>query len=450
MRKLIATIVIILGGSLAFAQLFPNGSGYSGYLSNESALAYNKQFAIDLAPYDAQTISAEVNYGSATIANVTWVDGAQSTGALTVVDYTKLSSASATAQFTVVSTKTLGGAVLRVGPYTFTSGQEWVKQNTKQLTAAAIASAITTTISGFSASANNGVVYATAPYGDAYNYWAFSSNNSSITASAASLRGGRDRAVITINGVTLTSGSDWFASVSSVTTAASIVTALNANTSLSATLRGTSGTTLAADYGVVNIKSIYNCASCNYTLTSSTPAALSASFSRLYGGADPQDVLGSSVFTKTAPHSLTLALPVLYTAGSAAIGGLTDQTTYYAIPTTSLKFQLARCSSCAVAGASQDIVVVTSTNTQIASSMHTYTLAPLAISGTPSFKWQVSNDNSNWVDLGVSSVTVTSYTYGNAQAGWDFGQMGFRYLRLNALSPSTGGLVLQTQLQLNK
>lgn len=164
------------------------------------------------------------------------------------------------------------------------------------------------------------------------------------------------------------------------------------------------------------------------------------------GGDDAAFALGSPIFTASNGHFLTRALPILYAQGAnPAIGGLTSQTTYYAVPTSGNSFMLAKYSTSAVAG-NVDLVTVTSTNSQTASLEHTYSLTPLAITGTPSFKWQVSNDSTNWSDLAVSSVTVSSYSNPPALTIWSFGFIGTRYARLKVIAPTTGGLYLNVQL----
>jgi hypothetical protein len=141
---------------------------------------------------------------------------------------------------------------------------------------------------------------------------------------------------------------------------------------------------------------------------------------------------------------------VLYpTTNSPSIGGLTGGTTYYWLPGGGSSFYLAKYSTSAVAGSpSSDFVTVTSTNS--GTTAHTYAFAPLTISGIPRFKWQVSDDNSNWDDLGVSSVTVSSYSIPPAVTSWGFGPLGYRYIRLNVTAPTTGGLYLKVPVQLNR
>ena len=178
----------------------------------------------------------------------------------------------------------------------------------------------------------------------------------------------------------------------------------------------------------------------NFPLASSIPSALSVSGPLMTGGLTPAETLGSASI-RIPSHGMSLALPVLYGAPVGIIGGLSNQTTYYVIPVDANSLKLASSASNALLGTG---IVVTSTGTQLTARV--FTLTPLAISGSPSFKWQVSNDNSNWVDLAVSSVTLTSYTYPSESTLWSFGYIGTRYLRLNVVAPTTGGLGLNVRV----
>lgn len=143
-----------------------------------------------------------------------------------------------------------------------------------------------------------------------------------------------------------------------------------------------------------------------------------------------------------ANHGLTLALPVLYSRGtSLAIGGLTGETTYYAIPVDANTLELASSSALAQAGTYLTL-------TSSAATASNYTLKPLAITGTPGLEWQLSNDGANWLTLrpAVSSVTVSSYSSPPAAAAWDLGVYNYRFVRLNVTAPTTGGLSLVTTL----
>lgn len=406
-------------------------------LVNEPALAYNNQYPIDLQANGVTSLSAQVTYGSATIANVPFVDGSQSTGSFTVGSFSALKAASATNQITVTSTSNLTNAAIILPGFVFSNGIDWATQSTASGTAVSIKLALQK-VPYLSVSSVGSVVYATATAGAYYNATQMVSSNGNIVVATPYFTGGQDNATLQINGVQLRQGTAWTAATSNAATASSIASAINAapflNTKLHAQAIGS----------VVTATSTLNGAVYNYKLQSSAPSALTASGPLMVGGDNAAFTLGSSVFNTTGGSTLSKALPVLY-SGSPTIGGLSNGTTYYAVPVSGNSFMLAKFSTSAVAG-NVDLVVVTSTNTQIHSSEHTYTLAPLPITGTPSFKWQVSNDSVNWSDLQVSSVTVSSYSNPPALAIWSFGFIGTRYVRLNVVAPTTGGLAINAQL----
>lgn len=425
--------------ALAFAARAANII-YSAQLASETALAHSSTYSVDLLATGIGSLSAQATYSSATVATASFQDGAQATGGFTVLNYAALKAASATDSITIVSTTGLAGATINVPGFVFSNGIDWATGASPSATATSLAAALAT-VPYLSVSHAGSVVYATATAGSFYNTYAMLSNNTNLSIASPLFTGGQDNAWIAINGARLNQGMQWTAATSNAATASSLATAINAAAPLSSKLKA------QASGAVVTSTSSLNGAVFNYPLQTSTPTVLSASGARMTGGADAAFALGGSAFSSPS-NGLTLALPVLYTQGSAAIGGLTDQTTYYAIPASAGSFMLSTSQSGALAGTG--LVVVTSTNTQLPASQHTYSLAPLGISGVPSFKWQASNDNSNWLDLNVSSVTMgptgTPYSTPPTSTLWSFGFIGTRYLRLNATAPATGGILLQVQL----
>lgn len=448
-RIIMLTFGVLAGIAFAsFAQYFPTGpNSFTGYLTNESALAFNRNYSIDLSTYSASRVAAQVFYSSASPANVTFLDGATSSGTFTVSDYTKLSSATATGRATVVSTSNLGGAVIQLGGYSKTNGTDWFTGATKQLTAVSLASAIAT-IPNISANAAGGIVYTTAAVGAYANQFTYTSNNTSVTINSGHLSGGQDAAYVTIGTQTLTSGRQWYASVSSDTTGTSLAAAIN--TAFPTTLVAAEGT--GANKGIVSVTAKLDGPVFNYAIASSTPTALLASASSLVNGVNSGFQIGSQIFVSTTAIGLTRGLAYLYAIGSnPAIGGLTTGTTYYGVPVTSSQFSLAKYSTSAVVNLAADFVTVTSSASNVFSSEHTYTLTPLAIGGTASFAWQSSNDNVNWSNvLSVSTNTVSSYTNPPTNAIYDFGPYNFRYIRLNVVAPTTGGLFIQSNVNIKQ
>lgn len=408
---------------------------YDAALVNETALAYNNTYAIDLQSRGINGVSAQATYSSATIPSVTFQDGTQAKGSFTVANYAALVSARASNKITVVTNTGLTRAAVVLPGFVFREGLDWKAGSTTANTAISIAAALSK-VPYLSVSRVGSVIFTTAPAGSYYNSTKMqSSTPTALTVNTPFFVGGQDNAVVKINGVSLIQGVDFTAATSNAATATSLKNGINAkaalNTVLSAGVSGALVTSTATKNGTAY----------NFALVSSSPSALSASGAAMTGGTNAADTLGSATI-HIASHGLTKALPVLYSAaGGGVIGGLTNQTTYYAIAVDANNIKLATSKVNAVAGTG---IVVTSTSTQLVA--HTFTLAPLAITGTPSFKWQVSNDNSSWDDLAVSSVTVSSYSNPPATTIWAFGPIGTRYLRLNVVAPTTGGLYLNVRL----
>lgn len=149
-------------------------------------------------------------------------------------------------------------------------------------------------------------------------------------------------------------------------------------------------------------------------------------------------VVGYNLVLSTSPF--TTATPVLYTNSGTNVSPLTSGTTYYATKVNNA-FGLSTTSTGAVAGA-----YITFTSS---SSSGNYTFSPLPILGTPSFKWQISNDGINWADytttnkgIAVSSVTMSTYFSTGTVTSWDFGDIGYAWIRLNVTAPTQGAISL--------
>ena len=193
----------------------------------------------------------------------------------------------------------------------------------------------------------------------------------------------------------------------------------------------------------------------NYSLWTSSQSALTiapyTSSSTTQGWASGSMVGGvSASFTINSPiinlasHGYTKGLEVLYTSSTYTIAPLVSGTTYYVIPLTANSLELATTSTGAVAGSP---ITITSSNTLTAKD--TFTLAPLAITGTPSYKWQVSEDGITWSDylttpygVSVSSITIGSYISTGTVNTWDFPSIDYPWISLNVVAPTTGGIKL--------
>jgi hypothetical protein len=237
---------------------------------------------------------------------------------------------------------------------------------------------------------------------------------------------GLTSATIGINGVTLTNGTDF----TSVSTASGTAKAISDAIVAHATLGSIITSTWTAG-GVVYATSTYVGTNA-YSLTTSTYAALRPSGFQFTGGSDSDISQANDTFYE-ATHGITTGLAVLVsTPGSGTLPSpLIGGTTYYGIKVDANYYKLATTTTTAVAGAAVDI------SSPIGST--TVTVTPLSLdAGSAGFKWQVSNDNSNWTDLSVSSITYSA-------AGtyiWDMGAFNYRYLRLDYTAPTSGGLSL--------
>ena len=243
---------------------------------------------------------------------------------------------------------------------------------------------------------------------------------------------------VTINGYKFCAGTTYYSCPKSDTTfffsvGANVTdTAHNLAISISSNL----GTYLAATHtlGVVDVVSNYSDGIAYAMTTSTTKMTL--------GGAKMGLGVAATVFendsiTKTS-HGMTTALPVLFATAGSAPSPLVTGTTYFVIPVDANTIYLASTSALAQAGSRIGLSGVPAGTSTIA-----YTITPLAITGTPSFKWQASNDGTYWADVNTSSVTMSAYTFGGATSAWDLSWYAFRWLRLAVTGPTTGGIYLK-------
>ena len=162
----------------------------------------------------------------------------------------------------------------------------------------------------------------------------------------------------------------------------------------------------------------------------------------MFGGTDAAYTLvsGSATVINISSHGFTKGLEVLFSTAGTGLTGLTNQTTYYVIPITANSISLATTSALALAN-----WPVVFTSSAAGTTAHTWTLAPLAIAGTSSYKWEVSNDGVNWFDAGQSTVSIptASFVSTGTVNTWDFSPIDYAWIRLNVKAPSAGGLKLQ-------
>lgn len=163
-------------------------------------------------------------------------------------------------------------------------------------------------------------------------------------------------------------------------------------------------------------------------------------------GGKPSDIdPATDLVTTLAKHGFVTGQAVLFaTVSGTAPTGLTTGTTYYVAKVNDNQFAFATTTTTAVAGTKINITALTGSGS--------FTVTPLAfsaISGTSNntgLKWQASNDNATWTDLTATqfNITVASVTYTTgsttpASTQWDFGAIGFRFLRLVIRAPNGAG-----------
>jgi len=409
--------------------------------------------------------SAETILTSATIAASTFNDGVASTANLTVVSYTALSSATATGTKMNISSNTaLAGACISgggpvVGAFNVCNPAQWALDvNYSTNTACNIARAIQATgvvLSTCSWTGSTGIIYSTAPYyGSIWN--SFGINSSSITAlSSSTFSGGQDNQSFTINGKTFLANTDFYPITSNAVTAAAIGTAItNSSVTIGVVAVGNSNAVVYATSTAVGTAT-------NYALASSSNAALSLSApvtvtapsatSVMTGGANASYLINTSTIT-IAGNGFGLAQAVLFsTAAAPSLTPLVSGTTYYVIPRPTAgtgAFFLATSVTNALAGTP---IVLTSSQTK--TTTDTFTLSPLAITGTPSIKWLVSNDNVNWIPFTTTSSgqSISTASYGTFNSTgtvtiFDFGHVDYGYLGLGITAPTTGGVTISAHV----
>lgn len=458
MKRSLLRLCLAAGMLSFFTPLFAADVSLDAAVS-EPGLTYNKTYVFDLA--NTQNLSMQVNYTSASFATATFTDGRQSTGNVVLNSNTAISSAAATATITLSSTSAsaLTGKTVTIqtptNSYVFRAGVDFPISPISSNTACGLAAAFqsfglfnsTCSLTGAA-----GVVYSTAPFGSSYNSYIITSSTPSAI-STTTFAGGQDNASLVIGTATFTINGNWGLGASAA------VTAQNLYTSINSVLAGVVLSTHSAAQTIVYATSTAVGASSQYALQSSSNAAVTLSgpvvldaagkvgTSRLYGGFNSSFTLNSANIAVVG-HGFTTALPVLYATPTVTIQGLVGGTTYFVVVVDANNIKLSSTSAVAQTG---NGIVLLSTSAQ--TTADTYTLAPLAISGTPSFKWEVSNDNANYTSLtantyniAVSSITMLTYTAGGAFSIWDLGPIDYKKIRLNVIAPTQGGVALSAYL----
>ncbi len=389
---------------------------------------------------DVDFLSMQAIYSDGTPVSHGTTGGSRSTGTITVSNFASLIAAKAQVTIRVSSNgpAALTGAILNINGALFREGIDWTIGASTLATAQSISIAINRN-SGFQSThtltASAIITASAAVAGSAFNaYTITSSTPTAIILGAATLTGGQDNAVIQFPtlGVTMTQGTDWNASASNAVTALNISTSINNNAILSPLIISSRPAVSSIIYASATFNGNFN-----YPISVSTPSALTVSGFGLIGGTDAEISSSTDRITHTN-HLLTTGLAVLLSTntGSAAPGGLTINTTYFAIYVDPNIYKLATTTTNAAAGTAIDI-----TSLPVTVSSYTITPTPLVTAAGNGFFWQASNDNTNFSSL--TSATISSVTYSTAgNTIWDFQRFGYKYLRAVFTGPTRGAIAL--------
>lgn len=437
MKRLIKTLAGGLLLALTGAKASASSWVYGDYLLNDPTLSYSTTPVLDtetLQKGPIDNLAMQAIYSTSTVGALTFTDGTAAYGHFVVVSTANLTSAMGTNTLVVVSTAMPATAAitLRNKTYTMNASGSWSLGTTSTNTAASIA-ALFAGIPGFTSSRlNSTVTVACASSGTFCNSIGLSVNTASMTVGGATFSGGADNLVVGLGGYVVTAGTD-FTPVSTATgTASAIRAALNANASIVALATNTVAnavvysTAIAAGTAGNSITMFSN--SSSVTVTGAT----------LSGGvASAINTSNSSI--RIPSHGISTGFAVLFStvSNSVAPTGLTNQTTYYAIVVDANNIKLATSSANALAGTAVSITG------QVAAGGGSFSLTPLAFSGTASFKWQSSNDGTNFYDLPLDPVAIVSTTTAT-NVMWD-GPINYRYLRFNFTGPTTGGVNIKVK-----
>lgn len=430
MKRLLLAVMLtgILPSFLVAAE-----SGTSVQISKD-AQAVNFTQAVDVGGFER--FSMQVDYVAVRPATSTVAGGKPSSGTLVVTDYAALNGQPSTTTITLVdgkNTSAIDGACVYIKGHCFQEGVHWNRLATSTMTMASLELAIENFSSEYSSTVSSNVITVTAGLNGTYsNGWAVSASTGVLSIPDTTFNNGQEAGYFMLNYVTLTEGADWNAETSSGTTAGNIVTAINANSTLSPMV-----TASTPSLGVIYIVSDTNGLNA-YPISVSNTSHLTPTESYLVGGVASDISVADDTFYEPS-HGFSTGLAVLFstTSNSTAPTGLTRETTYYAIPVDANYYKLASSAVNASAGTDVDITALASGGN--------FDVKPLAfVAGSAGFDFRGSNDGTTFYDLtgeSIGGVTVSSVTY-SANGGdlWNFTSYPYRYLRFNFTGPTSGGL----------
>jgi len=433
MNKLLISFAALVAAGMIYAS---TRSSHLAISRDAQALAFTEN--IDISKY--KNFSLQANYNdTAAVSAFTVTDGVKSTSIITVSPSVAahLVSAQASVYCNVASTTSLSGKYITINGVVFTAGS--ITQNrTFAVGASTTATAVNLALivaahPDFDATSSGSTVTIKAASKGTYANSYTSTSSGVMVMSAATFSGGLDVHTINIGGVTLTEGTDFTATSNNTNTAKAIAAAINAHATLSTLYVSTN---IAA---VVYSTAIAGGTAYNTSINSSTSAyAITGSG---FSGGTASDI-ADSIFTESA-HGLGTGWGMKYatTAGTAP-QNLITQTTYYAIVIDPNRFKLASSTTTAAAGTAITVSTFTGSGTFTFTPRSFATGAVGGSIGAPSFKFQASNDNTNWNDVQstISSFTYTADGYGIRAVSEAY--FPYKYLRINFVAPSQGALDL--------
>ncbi|MDE2099548.1 MAG: hypothetical protein KGL39_20010 [Patescibacteria group bacterium] len=291
------------------------------------------------------------------------------------------------------------------------------------------------------------VLFSSANYSNStFTDGSYSTGTITVAQTGNSLAG----VTITIGSVTHTFGVDIATGASTAAAATNLAAKINADPNLNTIIVATApvGSSIVYSSGVVDgVQANLSISSGNYVVRSaSITFGGVGGIGGLFGGTAPAYTLNSKQIYLPA-HGFTNGLQVLYsTSSNVAISGLTTGTTYYVGAVGTNFVSLASSIANERAG-----TFITLASTTTANPANSFTLAPLAIAGSPTFIWQSSNDGKNWITApSTGTVTILTSSAVVTNLGVDFGYYDYRYLRLNVTAPTAGGVFIQAPMNIKQ
>jgi hypothetical protein len=170
----------------------------------------------------------------------------------------------------------------------------------------------------------------------------------------------------------------------------------------------------------------------------------------MYGGLTSSYTINTAVINLPL-HGYGTGFGVSFSTNSGVrLSPLVMHTTYYVIRVDANNIALATSKANAVAGSS-----ITLTSSQTATTADSYSLIVTTAVGSPLLTWQASNDNTYWVALStrtnstgvaVDTGDLSSYVLAGTSKLWDFGRLGYRYLRAAVTGPTRGAVWLKIMI----